>query len=58
MFKRQFQDRYYLNSPPLRLAAHIGGTPVRRVLGFAAVGLAALLGGCVQDGLMDIAASS
>jgi len=33
----------------------IGGTVVRRMLAFAAVGLAALLGGCVQDGLMDMA---
>ena len=34
---------------------HIGGTTVRKGLAFVAVGLAALLGGCVQDGLMDMA---
>jgi hypothetical protein len=33
----------------------IGGTVFRRMLAFAAVGAATLLGGCVQDGLMDIA---
>jgi len=55
MSTSQFKHSYYLNRLPLRLAAHIGGTAVRRVLGFAAVGLAALLGGCVQDGLMDMA---
>ena len=32
-----------------------GGTAVRRVLAFATIGLAALLGGCIQDGLMDMA---
>ena len=31
-----------------------GGTAVRRV-GFAVVGVAILLGGCVEDGLMDMA---
>jgi hypothetical protein len=33
----------------------LGGTVFRRMLAFAAVGAATLLGGCVQDGLMDIA---
>jgi hypothetical protein len=55
MSKRQFQDSYYLNSLFLRLDLRIGGTVVRRMLAFAAVGLAASLGGCVQDGLMDMA---
>jgi hypothetical protein len=55
MLKRQFQDSYYLNRLFLRLDLRIGGTVVRRMLAFAAVGLAALLGGCVQDGLMDMA---
>jgi hypothetical protein len=32
-----------------------GGTALRRVLAFATIGLASLLGGCVQDGLMDMA---
>jgi hypothetical protein len=51
----QFQDSYYLNKLSLRLAPHIGGGAVRKVLGFAAIGLAAMLAGCVQDGLMDMA---
>jgi len=55
MSKWQFKDNYYLNSLPLRPDRHIGETAVRRVLFFAAVGLVTLLGGCVQDGLMDIA---
>jgi hypothetical protein len=29
-----------------------GGTAVRRVLAFAAIGFADLFGGCVQDGVM------
>jgi hypothetical protein len=33
----------------------IGWATIRRVLAFAVVGLDALLGGCVQDGLMDMA---
>jgi hypothetical protein len=32
-----------------------GGTTVRRVLAFATIGFAGLVGGCVQDGLMDMA---
>jgi hypothetical protein len=32
------------------LDLRIGGTVVRRVLAFAAIGFATLLGGCVQDG--------
>jgi hypothetical protein len=55
MSARQFQDGYYLNILLLRLDLRIGGTAVRRRLAFAAVGLATLLGGCVQDGLMDMA---
>src|SRR6516165_1194971 len=55
MSKWQFKDNYYLDSLPLRPDRHIGETAVRRVLFFAAVGLVTLLGGCVQDGLMDIA---
>jgi hypothetical protein len=54
VFNWQFQDIYYRNSLPLRLDWHIGGT-VRGAFAFASVGLAALLGGCVQDGLMDMA---
>jgi hypothetical protein len=38
-----------------RLDLGIGGAIVRRVLVFAALGLATLLAGCVQDGLMDMA---
>jgi hypothetical protein len=55
MCKWQFQDSNYLNRLPLRSDRRIGGTIVRRVLVFAAVGLAILLAGCVQDGLMDMA---
>src|SRR5215469_11814465 len=55
MSEQQLQDSPYLNILLLRLDRHIGGTAVRRVLAFAAIGLAALLGGCVQDGLMNIA---
>ena len=32
-----------------------GGTAVRRVLASATIGVAVLLGGCIQDGLMDMA---
>src|SRR5215472_11377780 len=45
----------YINNLLLRLDLRTGGTAVRRMLAFAAVGLAALLGGCIQDGLMDMA---
>src|SRR5215472_9464157 len=38
-----------------RLNLPIDATVVRRALSFATVGLATLFGGCVQDGLMDIA---
>jgi hypothetical protein len=38
-----------------RLDLGIGGAIVRRVLVFAALGLATLFAGCVQDGLMDMA---
>ena len=55
MSRQQLRDRYYLNSLLLRLDLHIGRMAVRRVLAFAAVGLAPLLGGCIQDGLMDMA---
>jgi len=55
MSKAQFQDSYYLNSSPLQVDLRIGATVVRRMLAFAAVGFAILLGGCVQDGLMDMA---
>jgi hypothetical protein len=54
MSEWQFQYSYYLNGPPLRSDRHIGGTAVRRVLAFVIVGAATLLGGCVQDGLMDM----
>ena len=55
MSKWQFQDNYYLNGLPQRLDRHIGRTAVRRVLAFTVAGAATLLGGCVQDGLMDMA---
>src|SRR5215472_6369443 len=55
MSEQQLQDSPYLDILLLRLDRHIGGTAARRVLAFAAVGLAALLGGCVQNGLMNIA---
>ncbi len=55
MSQQQFQDRYYINSLLLRLDLHVGRMAVRRVLGFAVVGVAILLGGCLQDGLMDMA---
>ena len=55
MSEQQLHDSPYLNILLLRLDGQIGGTAVRRVLAFVAVGLAALLGGCVQDGLMNIA---
>ena len=54
MCKEQFQDSYYLNRLPPRLDRHIGRT-VRRAFAVAAVGLTTFLGGCVQDGLMDMA---
>jgi hypothetical protein len=38
-----------------RLDLPIDATVVRRALSFATVGLATLFGGCVQDGLMDMA---
>jgi hypothetical protein len=55
MSKWQFQDGCYLNSPFLRVNLRIGATAVCRMLAFAAFGLATLIGGCVQDGLMDMA---
>src|SRR5215831_3576111 len=55
MSERQFQDSCYFNSLLLRLDLRPGGTIVRRMLAFAVVGLAAVLGGCIQDGLMDMA---
>ena len=55
MSEWQFQDSYYLNVPSLWLDPRIGRTTARRVLTFANVGFAILLGGCVQDGLMDMA---
>jgi hypothetical protein len=56
IYKSQLQDGdgCYVNRLPLPLAPCIGGTAVRRMLAFAAVGLAALLGGCVQDGLLEM----
>jgi len=53
MSEQQLRYSPYLNILLLRL--HIGGTAVRWMLAFGVVGLAALLGGCVQDGLMNIA---
>ena len=53
MSEQQLRYSPYPNILLLRL--HIGGTAVRRMLAFGVVGLAALLGGCVQDGLMNIA---
>src|SRR5215469_13264779 len=53
MSEQELRYSPYLNVLLLRL--HIGGTAVRRMLAFGVVGLAALLGGCVQDGLMNIA---
>ena len=58
MSEQQLQDSPYLDILLLRPDRQICGTAVRRVLAFAAVGLAALLGGFVQDGPMNIAASS
>ena len=55
MCEWQFQDSYYLNAPSLWLDPRIGGTTARRVLTFVTVAFATLLGGCVQDGLMDMA---
>jgi hypothetical protein len=55
MCKWQFQGSNYLNILPLRLDRRISGTAVRRVLVSATAGLATLLAGCVQDGLMDMA---
>jgi len=55
MFEWQFQDSYYLNVPSLWVDPRIGGTMARRVLTFVTVAFATLLGGCVQDGLMDMA---
>jgi len=55
MCEWQFQDSYYLNVASLWLDLRIGGTTVRRVLTFVTVVFATLLGGCVQDGLMDMA---
>src|SRR5262249_61336460 len=56
VYKSQLQDggSCYINRLSLPLAPYIGGTAVRRMLAFAAVGLAALLGGCVQDGLLEM----
>ena len=54
MCEWQFQDSYYLKSLPLRSDRRVGKTAVRRVLSFAVIGAATLLGGCVQDGLMDM----
>ena len=55
MSVQQFRYGYYLNRLLLRLDLRIGGTAVRRVLAFATIGLVTLLGGCVHDGVMDLA---
>src|SRR5262245_20798612 len=55
MSEQRLQYSSHLNVLLLRLHRHIGGTAVRRMLAFAAVGFAALLAGCIQDGLMDMA---
>jgi hypothetical protein len=54
MFKTQLQYNYYLARRSLELDRLIGGTVVRRMLAFAVAWITVLLGGCVQDGLMDM----
>src|SRR5215831_9784771 len=55
MSESQLQYSSHLNVLLLRLHRHIGGTAVRRMLAFAVIGFAAFFGGCIQDGLMDMA---
>src|SRR5215475_11154984 len=54
MCRQKLQVDYHINTLSLRLEQYIGGT-VRRPFALAGVGLAAMLVGCVQDGLMDMA---
>jgi hypothetical protein len=55
MFKSQLRDGYYPNILPPRIDRHIGAPAVRKVLATVVVVFATLSGGCVQDGLMDMA---
>src|SRR5262249_21648586 len=49
MYNSQFKDSI------ISTVCSCGWTCARRMLAFAAIGLAAFLGGCIQDGLMDMA---
>src|SRR5215475_13501796 len=54
MCRQKLQVDYHINTLSVRFEQYIGWT-VRRAFALAGVGLAAMLGGCVQDGLMDMA---